>query len=351
MIRLDRRRPLPGTVELLVSGALEGDAVPVLGDAIADDLTHDSAVMLNLSGVVTADLSGCLALLDWMAAGTRITDCPAFLRQWIRAERRSRFRDGSRIRGRSTRTPMRRSVPFAVLVCLLATLPAWADPPPAGLALSFADARARMLAANETARAADEDVAERHEERSAAKGFYWPRVEPHAQATHLNDDVILDLDPIRDVINGLHRLPATLLPSFESTFQKQDFWLTSLSVTWPLYTGGKVQAANKAAALQVTDAEQARRQTTGALSSELVRRCLRCASRCGHAMSGRASSRGSTRTSRTPPPSSARARSRASNACTPRWRAAMPSGRCVGRPRRGAGANRPGEPAGVGRAD
>lgn len=273
MIRVDRRRPLPGTVELLVSGALEGDAVPVLGDAIADGLTHDSAVMLNLSGVVTADLSGCLALLDWMAAGTRITDCPAFLRQWIRAERRSRFRDGSRIRGRSTRTPMRRSVPFAVLVCLLAALPAWADPPPGtSLALSFADARARMLAGNETARAADEDVAERHEERSAAKGFYWPRVELHAQATHLNDDVILDLDPIRDVINGLHRLPATLLPSFESTFQKQDFWLTSLTVTWPLYTGGKVQAANKAAALQVTDAEQTRRQTTGALSSELVRR-------------------------------------------------------------------------------
>ena len=57
----------------------------------------------------------------------------------------------------------------------------------------------------------------------------------------------------------------------------------------------------------------------------------RCASRCGRAMSGRASSRGSTRTSRTPPPSSAKARSRASSACTPRWRAAMPSGRC-GRP-------------------
>jgi hypothetical protein len=104
MIRVDRRRPLPGTVELLVSGALEGDAVPVLGDAISDGLTRDSAVRLNLSGVVTADLSGCLALLDWMAAGTRIADCPAFLRQWIRAERRSRFRDGSRIRGRSTRT-------------------------------------------------------------------------------------------------------------------------------------------------------------------------------------------------------------------------------------------------------
>lgn len=104
MIRIDRRRPLPGTVELLVSGALEGDAVPVLGDAISGDRTHDSAVILNLSGVVTADLAGCLALLDWTATGTRLTDCPAFLRQWIRAERRSRFRDGSRIRGRFPRT-------------------------------------------------------------------------------------------------------------------------------------------------------------------------------------------------------------------------------------------------------
>ena len=36
MIRVDRRRPLPGTVELLVSGASKADAVPVLGNAISD---------------------------------------------------------------------------------------------------------------------------------------------------------------------------------------------------------------------------------------------------------------------------------------------------------------------------
>ena len=147
------------------------------------------------------------------------------------------------------------------------------DPPPgSATAVTFADARARMLSGNETARAAQEDVTGRREERAAMKGLYWPRVELHAQATHLNDDIVLDLDPIRQVINTLHHLPSTLLPPFESTFQKQDFWLSSVSVTWPIYTGSRVQAANKAAALQVADAEAAARQTAGALSSDLVRR-------------------------------------------------------------------------------
>ena len=143
------------------------------------------------------------------------------------------------------------------------------DPPKA---LSFTDARATLIAHNETALAAGEETAERREERAATKAFYWPRVELHAQATHLDDTIVLDLDPIRQVIASLHHLPASALPSFDTTFQKQNFWLTSASVTWPIYTGGKVQAAVKAAALQVTDAEQAQRQVIGSLSSDLVRR-------------------------------------------------------------------------------
>ncbi|MCX6549795.1 MAG: TolC family protein [Acidobacteria bacterium] len=168
-----------------------------------------------------------------------------------------------------------RFTPALVLAAVFATPPSAhaADPPSAPpQALSFSDARARMLGANETALAAREETVERREERSAIKGLYWPKVELHAQATHLNENIILDLDPIRQVINTLHQLPSSLLPPFESTFQKQNFWLTSVSVTWPIYTGGKVQAANKAAALQISDADYAQRQTAGTLSSDLVRR-------------------------------------------------------------------------------
>jgi outer membrane protein TolC len=146
------------------------------------------------------------------------------------------------------------------------------DPPQAAPALPFGDARARMLGANETVLASRETITERREDKAALKGLYWPRIELHAEAVHLNDDVVLDLDPIRQVILALHHLPSSAVPAFESTFQHQNFWLTNIDVKWPIYTGNRVQAANKAAALQVTDAELAQRQTANALTSDLVRR-------------------------------------------------------------------------------
>ena len=274
MIRVDTRRGESGNAELTVSGTLDGPAVSIVRDAIAESGSPLPSVVLALRGLVTADHAGCQALLEWVASGARLEGCPAFLRQWLRAERRSRIRERARIRDAKSRV---RRITAGVIVAAALTAPSMlhaAGDPQAGpaAAVTFADARARMLSGNETARAAQEDVTERREERAAAKGLYWPRVELHAQATHLNDDIVLDLDPIRQVINNLHHLPSTLLPPFESTFQKQRFWLSSLSVTWPIYTGSRVQAANKAAALQLTDAEAAARQTAGALSSDLVRR-------------------------------------------------------------------------------
>jgi outer membrane protein TolC len=274
MIRIDTSRDEAGRFELAVSGALEGAAVATVGDELSRAKSPDSAVTLNLMGLTSADRAGCDALLDWVIDGVTLKDCPAFLRRWMLAEQASRIRERSRIRDASSRI-RGTTMALALAAALAGATPGQAagDPPPgAAASLTFSDARARMMTANETALAAGESVTERRDERAAMKGFYWPRVELHAQATHLNDDVILDLNPIRDVISSLHRLPPALLPSFETTFQKQDYWLSSLTVTWPIYTGGKVQAANKAAAFQVTDAEQARRQTDGALSSELARR-------------------------------------------------------------------------------
>ncbi len=138
--------------------------------------------------------------------------------------------------------------------------------------LTYEEALARLTASNESLAAADLEVQQRSEERAAARGIYWPRVDVRAQATHLNDDIVIDLDPIRQVINALHRLPDSYLPTFESTAQKQDFWLSQVTAAWPIYTGGKAQAANRAAALQVDDAKHRRTMTADALSTELARR-------------------------------------------------------------------------------
>lgn len=145
-------------------------------------------------------------------------------------------------------------------------------PLPRTIPLTYEDALARLTASNESLAAADLEVQQRSEERAAARGIYWPRVDVRAQATHLNDDIVIDLDPIRQVITALHRLPDSYLPKFESTAQKQDFWLSQVTAAWPIYTGGKAQAANRAAALQVDDAKHRRTMTADALTTELARR-------------------------------------------------------------------------------
>jgi outer membrane protein TolC len=139
-------------------------------------------------------------------------------------------------------------------------------------ALTYEKALARLRDSHETLLAANEEIAQRREERAATRGLYWPTVELQAKATHLNDEIDLDLDPIRQVILKLHGLPGSLIPSFTSTFQKQDFWVSEVEAVWPVYTGGKIRAANRAAALQVQDAEQRKAITTDALSTDLARR-------------------------------------------------------------------------------
>lgn len=138
--------------------------------------------------------------------------------------------------------------------------------------VSYDDALARMNSSNEALKAAAEEVTQRQEERAAVRSLYWPRLDLRAQATHLDDAIVIDLDPIRQVINSLHRLPDSVLPPFESTAQKQDFWLSQVTATWPVYTGGKVQAANRAAALQVDDARHRKTQTADTLATDLARR-------------------------------------------------------------------------------
>ncbi|MDO8834024.1 MAG: TolC family protein [Vicinamibacterales bacterium] len=138
--------------------------------------------------------------------------------------------------------------------------------------LSYDEALAKLNASNESLKAAAAEVMQRQQERAAVRSLYWPRIDLRAQATHLDDAIVIDLDPIRQVINSLHRLPDSVLPPFESIAQKQNFWLSQVTATWPVYTGGKVQAANRAAALQVEDASHRRTLTADMLATDLVRR-------------------------------------------------------------------------------
>lgn len=154
---------------------------------------------------------------------------------------------------------------------------------------------------------------EKHQLAKAAKGLYLPKVGISAIYMVLSDNLTLDLTPVRDAITPLYSAlgnygvfsgvpnpdPATnklmpILPDNLSTqavrgqlqqgltkvqsaewdrmIQEKQFGTVATTVMWPLYTGGKIHAANKAAKLEQTEADETMRQKEGELLTELVER-------------------------------------------------------------------------------
>jgi len=143
----------------------------------------------------------------------------------------------------------------------------------AGVSLSFAEALGLLSTNNHVLRAAQREEERRKEEQKAARGLRWPRLDIEAFVTAINEPIVMDLDPIRDVILTLHpEVPPQLVPPFESTILDDRFFRALLSLNWPVYTGGKIKAANAAAAADVEVARQQRSQTEHELVGDLVHR-------------------------------------------------------------------------------
>lgn len=147
----------------------------------------------------------------------------------------------------------------------------------------------------------------------ASKGLYMPKVGITASYMVLSEDLTLDLTPVRDAITPLYSAlgsygvfsgvpnpdPATnkvmpVLPDNLSTqavrgqfqqglakiqaaewdrmIQERQFGTVATTVMWPLYAGGKIHAANKAAKLEQSEADETMRQKEGELMAELVER-------------------------------------------------------------------------------
>ncbi|MGK9476673.1 TolC family protein [Melioribacter sp. OK-1-Me] len=125
-------------------------------------------------------------------------------------------------------------------------------------------------------------------ENKKAWGNFLPVVSLEASYTHLNDDMSIDLNPIKDAIVGLQAnsqteiqniynilngLPAmsdaqksairnqiasglnSLLPPFSMTFKEQDFKTATIVGYQPIFLGGKLLAAKNYASSELKAAE------------------------------------------------------------------------------------------------
>jgi len=146
--------------------------------------------------------------------------------------------------------------------------------------LSFEQAVRITRDNNESLRAAQLEEKQNEQARLAARGLFFPKVDLWASYTRLDNDITLDLDPIREAIVGIETIknPAfghqvdMMLPSFEQTVQKDTFGLATVNVTWPVFTGGKILAANRAAAALHTESTEKLHDVEAGLISELSER-------------------------------------------------------------------------------
>lgn len=143
---------------------------------------------------------------------------------------------------------------------------------------------------------------EKDEAALAAKSLYSPTVGFTASYMAMSKDISLDLSGVRDAITPLYSalsnyglfsgVPgltqdqstaavrsqlATGLKTVENgdwnpVIQKKMFGVVSATAQWPVYTGGKIKAANQAAAIGQKEAGEVLRQKNGELMSELAQR-------------------------------------------------------------------------------
>jgi outer membrane protein TolC len=180
-------------------------------------------------------------------------------------------------------------------------------------AMTFSDAYEQMHQNSHVLKQAGYAVNEKTADKKAMTGLRSPRVFVTANAIQMADPLTLDLTPVRDAILPLYEAlgkygnfsgvpnpdPATsgvmpTLPDNISTqavrtklqqgeaqvsagewnkmIQEKQFATVNANILWPLYTGGKINAANKASQIYEEEAQLQKKQKEGELLSELATR-------------------------------------------------------------------------------
>jgi outer membrane protein TolC len=110
--------------------------------------------------------------------------------------------------------------------------------------LSFSDAWTLLQKSNNSLAAQHANVERYKYLQEGKKDLNLPAVTLGANYTRLNDDITLLGSQISESLAGL-----------ESTFESKDVYTSSVRVVWPIYTGGKISAAQNAAKGQFNQAE------------------------------------------------------------------------------------------------
>lgn len=133
-------------------------------------------------------------------------------------------------------------------------------------------------------------------EKKATAGMYFPSIGASATYSIMSDPLELDLTPVRDAITPLYETlsqygsfePAEASPTIKDgltkgleqiqsaewvkEIQKDQFGMADININWPLYAGGRIRLANKAAKISMEEADYQFEHTWSQQHVELVQR-------------------------------------------------------------------------------
>lgn len=112
-----------------------------------------------------------------------------------------------------------------------------------------------------------------HRERQAAIGLFMPKVSVKGTYTHFNKDIKIDFNPMLSSLSPILGEGLSLLGlDLSYTLQRRNTAFLGGDVVVPIFTGGKVWTANKAAKLNEERAQSQSRQVRGKVLVEIVER-------------------------------------------------------------------------------
>ncbi|MGY3916610.1 TolC family protein [Aeromonas australiensis] len=136
--------------------------------------------------------------------------------------------------------------------------------------VSFSEAWTRVIQQDEGLAAEQAGVERAKQLREAAKAMYLPKIDVGASYTHLDQPMeldMMDLNPIAshpEMITALQGilgqlpipLPHLSANDFVTPLTKQNVVTSSVKMLWPLFTGGRIDAAQDIRQAQVSEAQQ-----------------------------------------------------------------------------------------------
>lgn len=158
---------------------------------------------------------------------------------------------------------------ISVLLSLLFAVPVVAQT----MHLSLDDALSLALEQNPAIAASEYAERAAHRERQAAIGLFMPKVSVKGAYTHLDKDVKIDFNPM---LSSLLPILGGALPSLgldlSYTLQRRNSAFLGGDIVLPLFAGGKIWTANRAAKLKEERTRAESRQVRGRLMEETIER-------------------------------------------------------------------------------